>query len=264
MAYAGYREKISIVVVGWHFSQPELYRIVSEERFRQHEFDVDLFISSHRQMEEIDPNLLARIQKLGWHILFFDNQGWDWGAYQQFVLWQKHNKGTSDYYLFLHDDIIIKKKGFLLAFHQLLIEMNVVVVGNSNPNLYGDVMVKRSSFSNEFIGWCSDNNIAIASEAVKIIRGSCFFTTRAVAESVLSCMPIKAGGHAGFGNWSCRLFSCMVADMYGDVGATYLSSRYLRSKYIEELFRNKKYIRHFHLFQKCLALIARETPILWR
>jgi len=226
---------LSIVVVGWEFRE-NVYSGLIKERSLQRSFsEVKYYIASHRQLKEIDSFLLNKLKRMGWRVLFFENRGWDWGAYQQFIKWQITKEKISDYYLFLHDDIKIKKYGFLEAFFEK-IKKGAKVIGNSFP--YPSPLKRNwKEESPHIFYWAKKNGWEIKKEKWKCVRGSCFFTCKDVAAKVLFSLPIKHGFHKGFGNWSVKLFAGKVAELYGDESVDYLSTKLLESEFIKEEYR---------------------------
>jgi hypothetical protein len=81
---------LCITVCGWHFKYlEEFYSAIVQEVNEQDRFnDVSLYVASHKQPDAINPSFLQGISSIGWNVLYFDNEGWDWGAYQQFIRWQ--------------------------------------------------------------------------------------------------------------------------------------------------------------------------------
>lgn len=229
------KKTVSIVVVGWEFKKEPYLSLIKEKNFQKCFSEVRYYIASHREPKEIDSFLLRKLKKIGWRVLFFENKGWDWGAYQQFIKWQIAKGETTDYYLFLHDDIKIKKHGFLEAFFNE-IKKGARVIGNSFP--YSPPLERNwKEESPHIFYWAKENGWEIRKEKWKCVRGSCFFTCKEVAIKILPFLPIKHGLHKGFGNWSVKLFAGKVAELYGDKSLNYLSTRLLESEFIKEEYR---------------------------
>ena len=167
--------------------------------------------------------------------MYLPNQGWDWGAYQQFLIWQKENESLSNYYLFLHDDINIKNHGFINAFLKD-IENGAKVVGNGLP-YPPPLEIEWKKISTHIFFWAELNGCFVKSKKWNCVRGSCFFTTKEIVENILIKMPIKNGSHVGFGNWGVKIFGGLVRDLYGKEAIKYLGNKVQKSFYIEEEYR---------------------------
>ena len=225
--------KLSIVLCGWHFKNEHLYRKLRSEAESYSGFDVRFYIASHKSSEEIDKSILNGAIRLGWNVLCFSNEGWDWGAYQQFLIWQKDKDILSDFYLFLHDDIVIKKCGFIQAFHEK-IQDGFVLVGNS-PTVSKKEKIR--SYYPEDVLWAEVNGFPIKSNEWNVVRGSCFLTTKRVAENILIKMPIKKGADINLANSSLRIFGALVTDRFGGNAIGYIGEKPRSSFYIEEEHR---------------------------
>jgi len=229
------RKKLSIVVVGWHFKNSSIYKKLMNETELYNNLEVKCYIASHKKKIEIDENIIDHFARSKWKLLYFKNEGWDWGAYQQFLIWQKNNTLFSDYYLFLHDDIEIKNSGFIKVFIEQ-IQNGAKVVGNG---------IECSSNNHwklthpEIISWSQANNFPIEINAWRWVRGSCFFTTRSVARDILTKMPIKKGASIRLGNWSEIIFAGLVTSKYGEKSIEYIGKSQRKSFYIEEEERGK-------------------------
>jgi len=232
------KEKLTIVIIGWHFNNENLYAQLKAEEKEISFLDFEYFIISHKKLEEIKTIDIKDIIRLGWKIIWSENKGWDWGGYQQFLRWQKKHGTLSNYYLFLHDDIEIKKPGFIKAFLKK-IGTGLKVVGNSLPTKETEE-VNYSILNPEILYWAKTKGFNIKSNKWKVVRGSCFFTVRDVVENVLLKMPIRNGPHVGLGNWSVKIFGGLIKDRYGKNVVGYLSSKERESEYIKESFRGKE------------------------
>lgn len=227
--------ELSVVICGWHFKNGDIYHKLMKE-VKYSTMSAKFFIASHKKPEEIEKTLLSEISQLGWNVLYFKNEGWEWGAYQQFLIWQKDNDTLSDYYLFLHDDIEVKKYGFMKVFLEK-IQDGVNVVGNSIP------VTKNRRFKlfyPEDILWAEINGFPIKLNEWSLVRGSCFFTTKEVAENILIKMPIKKGINLESANSSVRIFGGLVSDRWGEKSIGYIGDKPRSSVYIEEEFRGNK------------------------
>lgn len=243
---------LAIVVCGWHFKRIDIYKRLIYEGSLYNHIDIRYYIASHRNEDELKESVAHQLSNMGWNMIDFKNEGWDWGAYQEFVKWQKMNVGLTDYYLFLHDDIIIKKHYFIKAFFSE-ISKGVKVVGNAFSY---DEPIERAwpESSAHVLIWAKMRNFPIYSKMWKCVRGSCFFTTREVVETVLESMPIKNGHHVGFGNWSAILFGGLVADRFGVHVVSYLSEKLRDSRYILEEYRGgqQELLDRFRLYVKSI------------
>lgn len=247
------KEKLTVVIVGWYFKNYNLYQKLIKEAALYNNLEVNFYIASHKQPNEIDETIKNSLKKLGWELLFFENKGWDWGAFQQFSIWQKQNKSLTDYYLFLHDDIIIKNKGFIGTFLNK-IQNGAKVGGNSFPSCFPPIKKDWNIISPEVIFWSQVKGFPINSKSWGCVRGSCFFTVKNVVENILINMPIKQGFHVGFGNWSCKIFGGLVTDKYGEKAINYIGGKEERkSYYITEEFRGGE--EKTSIFDKIKSLI---------
>jgi SAM-dependent methyltransferase len=231
------RQTISIVICGWHFGNPRLFEQLIKEAAAGDELAAGFYVASHKAEVEVDRDLLAQIRQLGWRVLFFENEGWEWGAYQQFLRWQAAECGLSDYYLFIHDDVIIKRGGFLTECLNK-IRGGASVVGNSTPRPFSG---KKSVFYPEDVFWSKLKGFPIGADDWRIVRGSFIFTTRRIAEQVLIKMPIKTGPPMERANSSLRVFGGLVAHTFGGDAITYLGENPLESDYVVEEERGGKH-----------------------
>ena len=231
------RETLSVVIVGWYFKNLDIYKKLVEEARYYKNLKASFYIASHKTPEEIDQVNKNELKNSGCNLLHFENKGWDWGAYQQFLIWQKSNESFSDYYLFLHDDIKIKKKGFIRAFLEQ-IQNGAKVVGNGFPY---SLPLERvwTKISPHVFFWAKSKGFSIRSKKWRCVRGSCLFTVKEIAENILIKMPIKYGFHPGFGNWSVKIFGGLAQDLYGEKAISYLADKERKSFYIEEEYRGK-------------------------
>jgi hypothetical protein len=226
---------LSIVVCGWHFKNEDMFGTLTMEVENHGDIDAEFYIVSHRTPEEIDENVLEGINQLGWNILYFSNVGWDWGAYQQFLIWQKDRDAFSDFYLFLHDDIVIKQHGFLSVFLEKIRE-GYVVVGNSiSVSKKEDI---RRLYPEDIL-WTAQAGFPIESPGWEVVRGSCFLTTKDVATRVLLEMPVKVGNNLAFANCSLRVFGGLVTDTFGASSITHIGNTPRTSDYIYEELRGE-------------------------
>ncbi len=225
---------LCIAVCGWHFKYLEFYTSITQEVDEQEEFsDVSLYVASHKPPNLIAPSFLQRINSLGWNILYFDNEGWDWGAYQQFIRWHQDTHGLSDYYLLLQDDVKVKNKGFLRAFLEK-VKSGAKVVGNGTTVQKAERVAK--DYPEDLI-WSRNNGFPISISQWDVVRGSCLFATKAVAEHVLSVMPIKKGSDILLANSSLRIFGALVAERFGMDAIDYLGTEPRQSPFFEEEYR---------------------------
>ncbi|MCD6565597.1 MAG: class I SAM-dependent methyltransferase [Bacteroidales bacterium] len=233
--------ELTVVICGWHFKNEKIYRtLVSEvENYNNNEagskLEAKYFIASHKSQEKIEKNILSSITQLGWNVLYFKNEGWDWGAYQQFLLWQKDNSHLTDYYLLLHDDIKIKNLGFIKVFLEK-INQGAKIVGNGTAVQKSHKV--RQDYPEDLV-WTEMQGYPIRSSKWEVVRGSCLFITRDVAKSVLIKIPIKKGRNILFANSSLRIFGGLVADMFGQKAVAYIGDEPRTSFYIDEEYRGQ-------------------------
>ena len=225
--------KISIVVCGWHFDNPDLYRKLIDEAKHTENPEFSYFIASHKKPDDIDDSFLDMLNKSGWKILYFENEGWDWGAYQQFMVRQKETGALSDYYLFVHDDIKIKQNGFIDKFIEK-VDSGCCVVGNG---FHPAKKIELQKMYPEDVLWAEVNGHTINIKECFTVRGSCFFAIKDAAENILAEMPIKKAGAITFANSSLRVFAGLVTEKFGENAIGFIGDKLLSSKYISEGFR---------------------------
>jgi len=255
---------LSIVVAGWYFKNTDIYEKLIKEAESYKNFKAGYYIASHKKAEEIDREVREYLTKLGWKLLYFKNEGWDWGTYQQFLIWQKENENFTDFYLFLHDDIRIKRYGFIGEFLKK-IKDGAKVVGNGLPYPY-PLEREWKEMTPHIFFWAKFKGVFISQKKWKCVRGSCFFTIKKIAEDILIKMPIKNGFHSGFGNWSVKIFGGLLKDLYGENAIKYLGNEIQNSDYIEEEYRggNQKNISFKSLIITKLKKIVEDHPLLKR
>lgn len=222
--------KLAIVVCGWHFKYHELFSDLSKAAEELSGFCISLYIASHKPLTEISGEFAHYAENLGWQLLIFDNEGWDWGAYQQFLRWQEGKGEVSDYYLFLHDDVQIKSSGFLNALMKTTHE-GAQVVGNGVPV---KPHIQDAHHYPEDVFWGEAHGLRVSHGPWRVVRGSCVFMTRRVADDVLLRMPIKRGEQIELANSSLRLFGALVTTTYGSSAVAYLGQRPRESCFLLE------------------------------
>jgi len=227
---------LSIVVCGWYFRYPLLYEAVHLEAQACAGVSAELFIASHKNKTEVSPCITKTLEDFKWTVLWFDNEGWEWGAYQQFIRWQESRSKYSDYYLFLHDDIQIVKPGFIAAFMKR-IQSGAKLVGNS-PSVAPDKQNRHRYPEDALLA--EQHGFPLKSEKWKVVRGSCFFTTHEVAHSILGKMPVKKGKRIELANSSLRIFGALVTERYGIEAIQYMGTTPRASEYVLEEFRGGK------------------------
>lgn len=252
---------VSVVICGWYFNSAKLYDTIARELEHFKQGTVDLYIASHKEEHEINPKILDHLKKSNIHLLYFKNEGWEWGAYQQFLVWAKNNDKQSSYYLFLHDDIEILKNGFLNAFINKTLDNNkgVKVVGNG-PSIKPDIQ-KQSNYP-EDVFLAEQLGYKISVDKWKVVRGSCFLISADAAHTVLEKMPIRRGKRIELANGSLRMFGLLITAFYGINGIDYISNTPRKSEFIVEYFRgNNKQQRtlksRFKSFLKKQKLLVR-------
>lgn len=225
--------KLSIVVCGWYFKDHQFYELIKNEIADLNNVKAELYIASHRKKTEIPETIIKKLINEGWKIEWFENEGWEWGAYQQFLKWQENQCNFTDYYLFMHDDINIVQNGFINAFLEK-INAGAVVVGNS-PSVTPEKQTRNRYPEDLF--FANSKGFTINCEKWKVVRGSCFFTTGAIASSVLGEMPIKKGKRIDIANSNLRIFGAKITEEYGLDAIQYLGETPRNSQFIYEEFR---------------------------
>lgn len=224
---------ISIVVCGWHFQNEPLFDALRREVAGPDPVTGKLYIASHRPAAEVSPRLLEQLARAGWTVLWFENEGWEWMAYQQFMRRQEAAGDFSDYYLFVHDDIRILQPGFV----RQCLEMTAAgahVVGNSPP---ATPAIQNRTYFPEDALLIEQKWGRLHADQWQVVRGSFLFTTREVAREILGKMPVKRGRRIELANASLRIFGALVTDRYGAGAIRYLGATPRASAYVFEEFR---------------------------
>jgi len=224
---------VGVVVCGWHLNNVRTYSRLAGEARRCPGLRFELSVACHRRPAEVGPGLRRRLAGLGWALHFFPNEGWDWGAFQQFAHRQLSGSEGSDYYLFRHDDVAVRAFGFVEAF-LARIRRGAKVVGNGDPRLHRFRM--RKDYPEDVL-WAERFGVRIGCDECGFVRGSCFFTTRDVVEQVLARIPIKKGKDMLLANSSLRVFGALTTDLWGIGAFDGLGNRPLSSPYLTEAER---------------------------
>lgn len=224
---------LSIVVCGWHFQNVALFAALRQEAASQTQLDARFYVASHKSAAEVDPALIRQLQSDRWQVLWFENEGWEWMAYQQFMRHQEKNGESSDYYLFLHDDIEIRKPGYIGRCMEMVAE-GVRLVGNS-PSAAPETQSKVYFPEDALLIENTWGPLKV--DRWKVVRGSFFFTTQEIAREILGKMPVKRGKRIELANASLRIFGALVTDRYGLESIRYLGDAPRSSEYVYEEFR---------------------------
>lgn len=246
--------KISIVLTGYYYKYLELYKIITKETKLYQNIDFELFISSHKEESEISESVLSFLKKNNWNIIFFPNEGWDWGCHSEFVnyYFESGNK-LPHYFLFLHDDLKIIKNGFIGAFLNKIKE-GYSVIGNSLPfsviNDYPNQFPEETYILNR-------NGFSTAIKNLQPVRGSAFFIDSTLVENALKNLPYQKKGPIDLANRSLRMFASIIANDFSPLKTGYLSSEHFKSDFIIEEMRGNEQSGLFFLKRKVLRLRKR-------
>lgn len=229
-------EKKLIIIAGWYFYKNGFYESIIDIASKDN--DVDVFISSHKKINDIDSSVLSLIHKIPrCTIIYFENYGYDWGMYSKAISFIGGNYKDYKYICFIQDDVEIIDLDFLNVFINHIESKNLKVLGNS-------FNVKEYPFKlthPHVIEWLrlSEWQYSIKSESWSTVRGS-FFVVKSEIFDFIKSIPYKIGHHSGFGNWGVISFSGMVSDLFGINSISTISNEYLRSDYIIEYYRGEK------------------------
>lgn len=245
------RIKISIVLTGYYYKYIELYKIIKRETQLYNNIDFELYISSHKEESEISESVLNFLKKSGWNIIFFPNEGWDWGCHSEFVnyFFKSENK-LPDYFLFLHDDLKIIKNGFIDAFLNKSKE-GYSVIGNSLPfsiiEDYSAEFPEETYILNRF-------GFSTTIKKINLFRGSAFFIDSRLVEKSLKDLPYQKKGAIDLANRSLRMFASIIANDFPKLKTGYLSSKHLKSDFIIEEMRGSEQNNMFFLKRKLVGI----------
>jgi hypothetical protein len=224
---------LSIVVCGWYFKDDRLYEALQNEIEGNPDITTTLYVASHRPRSDVDPATVVRLENAHWRILWFENEGWEWMAYQQFMRHLETTGEFTDYYLFLHDDVRINEFGFIRQCVEM-VKAGAKLVGNS-PSAAPDKQNKTYFPEDALLIEKKWGRLKI--DQWRVVRGSFFFTTQEIAREILGKMPIKRGKQIGLANGSLRIFGALVSDRYGLEAIRYLSGTPRTSEYVYEEYR---------------------------
>jgi len=207
-------------VVGWHF-RPEVFAsLASIPR-------LTVFLLSHKPLQEIPKVVLDQLGSE--RIFFMPNEGYDWGAFQQFIELGLYKNFRNVF--FMHDDLQIVDTGFRDACGELLVRGHVMV-GN------GRAGSRSNWFTRAYPAVYSHSEWLPVSDQFQhaTVRGS-FFAMTSDALNRLGKFEVfwdRFGATPNFGNWS-LVSSCGRAEArLGGKGITWLSDEYLKSRFIVE------------------------------
>ena len=217
--------RVCICIAGWHFPE-EMFRSLALVR------DADLFLVSHQPRSKIPEYVFSTISAD--HIFVEPNIGYDWGCYQQFLdrgLWRSY-----DYICFLHDDIKIKRGGFIEAAQNLL-DRGHSVIGNG-PAFPPRPWPKTHLESYAHSVWKPPT----ADFRHDIVRGSFLATTRGALERIERFEVYWDRWHLTpyFGNWSLRATCGKWQALLGDRCFGFLSDTWCESDFIREQVRGQQ------------------------
>lgn len=212
----------AICVAGWHYNK-NFYAQLSELS------RAEVFVISHRARNLVPGCLFEHVDAT--HIFFEQNFGYDWGCYQQFLsknIWREF-----EYICFMHDDIVIKDKGFLAPCIELLNEHGVV--GNGK---HFDPRRDCPNYLSESYAFSSWKPASRQCQHYAV-RGSFFATTREALQRLRKFEVFWDPFHltSRFGNWSTRATCGKWEQLYGEKCFGFLSDKYCESEYLVELVR---------------------------
>lgn len=207
-------------VVGWHFSKEVLASLATIPQLTIH-------VACHKPRERVPAYVSEFVDSQNLHIL--PNEGYDWGAFQQFLELGLHSAYRNVF--FLHDDLRILDTGFRDACNERL-DAGFIMVGNG----------RAGSRSN----WLKRAYPAVYSNSVWLppsqdfehatVRGS-FFAMTSKTLARLGHFEVfwdRFSATPNFGNWS-LVSSCGRAEAtLGGKGITWLGDTYLESRFILE------------------------------
>jgi len=207
-------------VVGWHF-RPEVFTCLSSIP------RLTVFLLSHKPSTSVPP---ALVDLLGPERIFcMPNEGYDWGAFQQFLELGLHVNFRNIF--FMHDDIQICDTGFRDACNELL-DRGHAMVGNGRAGSRSNWLKRAYPAVYSHSDWMPAND----QFQHATVRGSFFGMTTAAVRRLgkFEVFWDRFGATPNFGNWS-LVSSCGRAEaILGGKGITWLSDDYLKSRYIIE------------------------------
>lgn len=226
------RKKYLFIIAGWHFLKNGLYETIEK---LSHRGDIDVFIASHKAEQNVDDELLALIQNIPHcQIQFFENIGFDWGAYSQAIDIMQEKIHAYEYLFFMHDDIEIIDDHVIEVFSQFMEEHNLMVAGNCrNPQNHPFPKTHP-----QVIEWArlSAWKIEFTLERWSTVRGS-FFVAKPAVFKKISKLPFKDGHDSASGNWSVVIFGGLITEHFGSASLRTISGQSLSSPYVIEYNR---------------------------
>lgn len=245
------RIKITIVLTGYYYKYLELYDIITCETKLYPYIEFELFISSHIEETEISKPVLSFLKNNNWKIIYFSNEGWDWGCHSEFINYYfKTGKKLPEHFLFLHDDIKITKNGFIDAFLKKR-QQGFAVVGNSLP--FSVIKDYSAEFPEEEY-LLNRHGFSTSIKEIKPVRGSAFFIDSKLVENSLKHLPYQRVGAIDLANRSLRMFASIIANDFPECRTGYLSSDHLKSDFLIEEMRGTRQNRMFFIKRKFLDL----------
>ncbi len=224
--------KYLFIIVGWHFLRNGFYETLEK---LSHRGDIEFLIASHQPEDAIDREWLRFIRSIPQcQIHFFENIGFDWGAYSQAIDALQEQVRSYKYVFFMHDDIEIIDEHVIEAFTKFMEEEHLLVAGNCrNPQNHPFPKTHP-----QVIEWArlSHWNIELRSERWSTVRGS-FFVVNPVIFGKIPRIPFQHGSDAVLGNWSVVVFGGLIADHFGSTTLRTISQQALASPYVIEYHR---------------------------
>jgi predicted SAM-dependent methyltransferase len=229
-------KKYLIIIAGWHYLHNGFYESITDLAVSHK--NVSIFIASHKGQIQIDTSLLNSIKRIPrCTINFFDNVGYDWGAYAQALDALTDKVQNYDYICFMHDDIEIIDNNFLTVFADFIENQKLKVAGNCRNAIHYPFPDKYPYI----LEWArlSPWQMTIKAKRWSTVRGS-FFMVKPIIFKKIKKLPFRDGDHRGFGNWGVILFGGMVTDHFGIDSLKTISIDELQSPYIIEYNRGEK------------------------
>lgn len=210
--------KTALCVVGWHLSH-SIYSDIRQLRSLDH-----IFVASHRKLD-----MRFKLQHSRIRFYEFENVGYDWGAYQQWLnlnLWQPY-----EFVFFMHDDVIIKSLQLIHDCVRLFETRPVCVLGNGrNGGGKQDWPRTHASYYNHST-WKPPDKFKHLT-----VRGSFF----GVRTSLLKAIDgqFEVNWKPGIKNANTSLVAtCGKMAAHCDNEFDYLSGQYMESQWLRELYR---------------------------
>jgi hypothetical protein len=243
--------KACICLVGWYFQQELLEALQSIS-------GVHLYVISHQPPEAVPNNILNTFTE---NQLFFErNTGYDWGAYQQFIM-----KGIWENFetvFFMHDDITLMDASVFSICHDTIQSHNgTIVIGNGRNSTKRDWPITHiQSYAHSLWkppAWSFEHDT---------VRGSFFALSSSVLEQIKQFEIFwdrKNFIGVGAGNHSLRATCGKIQHILGGEPFHFLSETYRQSSYLIELKRGQELLSHKQVslawkgMNKALVLFSR-------